>query len=431
MNESIPSRRDFTARYLVESYEPLERAADVIAGEQSCGTFITLPGETADLKERARARVLSIEPLEDRPFPSLPNAFADRKGVRGPYKRGVVEVSFPIHNVGANLPNLYATIAGNLFELGELTGLRVLDLDLPDNYAAQFPAPAFGAAGTRELAKVFGRPLIGTIIKPSIGLSAEETADLVDTLCAADIDFIKDDELMGDPPYAPLAARVKAVMKVVNRHADRMGRKVMVAFNVSDDIDSMRRHHDLVVREGGTCVMVSVNWTGPAAVTALRRHATVPIHGHRNGFGMMNRSPALGIDYRVYQKLWRLAGVDQLHVNGLKSKFWEPDESVIASALACMAPFAGTPPIMPVFSSGQTATHPPETFAAVNSIDLIFLAGGGIIGHPSGVKAGVQSLRDAWQAAVDGVPLGEYAETHPALQEALAAFGSRATARTS
>ena len=425
-NASPSPRRDFTVRYLVESYEPLEKAAEVIAGEQSCGTFITLPGETAELKERARARVLNIETLPDATAPSLPNAFAERRGVSGPYKRGVVEVSFPIHNIGANLPNLYATIAGNLFELGELTGLRVLDLDLPDDYAAQFPGPAFGVAGTRRTANVFGRPLIGTIIKPSIGMSADDTAELVDTLCSADIDFIKDDELMGDPPYAPLEGRVKAVMKVVNRHADRMGRKVMVAFNISDDIDAMRRHHDLVVKEGGTCVMVSVNWTGPAAVTALRRHASVPIHGHRNGFGMMNRAPSLGMTFRVYQKLWRLAGVDQLHVNGLKSKFWEPDESVIASALACMEPWAGTQPIMPVFSSGQTAAQPPATFAALNSTDLIFLAGGGIIGHPSGAKAGVRSLIEAWQAAVEGVPLDTYAKTRPALREALAAFGSRA-----
>lgn len=425
MVEKDSRRRDFTVRYLVESYEPIEKAAEVIAGEQSCGTFITLPGETADLKERARARVVGIEHLDDTPTPSLPNAFADRKGVRGPFKRGIVELSFPIHNVGANLPNLYATIAGNLFELGELTGLRVLDLDLPEDYAAEFPGPAFGASGTRAATRVFDRPLIGTIVKPSIGLSPDETAALVDTLCAADIDFIKDDELIGNPPYAPLEARVKAVMKVVNRHADRMGRKVMVAFNISDDIDAMRRHHDLVVAEGGTCVMASINWTGPAAITALRRHASVPIHGHRNGFGMMNRAPSLGMDYRVYQKLWRLAGIDQLHVNGLQSKFWEPDDSVVASALACMQPFAGTRPIMPVFSSGQTAAQPPATYEALGSTDLIFLAGGGIIGHPSGPKAGVQSLVEAWQAAVEGVPIDRYAASRPALAEALAAFGKR------
>lgn len=418
------ARRDFTARYLVESFEPIEKAAEVIAGEQSCGTFLTLPGETADLKERARARVLSVEPLEPSPTPSLPNAFADRKGVTGPFNRGIVEISFPIHNVGPNLPNLYATIAGNLFELGELTGLRVLDIDLPDDYAAAFSGPGFGVEGTRQMTGVAGRPMIGTIIKPSIGLTPDDTAALVDTLCSADIDFIKDDELMGDPPYAPLEARVKAVMAVVNRHADRMGRKVMVAFNISDDADAMRRHHDLVLAEGGTCVMASVNWTGPAAITALRRHSQLPIHGHRNGFGMMNRSPALGLDYRVYQKLWRLAGVDQLHVNGLKSKFWEPDDSVAAAALSCLELFAGTQPIVPVFSSGQTAAQAPATFAALGTTDLLFLAGGGIIGHPSGPKAGVRSLVEAWEAAAEGVDIRQYAEARPALREALAAFGT-------
>ena len=81
---------------------------------------------------------------------------------------------------------------------------------------------------------------------------------------------------------------------------------------------------------------------------------------------------------------------------------------------------------MPVFSLGQTAAHPPLTFAALKSIELLFLAGGGIIGHPSGVKAGVQSLREAWQAAVEGVPLDEYAKTHPALREAFTAFSPRA-----
>ena len=91
-----------------------------------------------------------------------------------------------------------------------------------------------------------------------------------------------------------------------------------------------------------------------------------------------------------------------------------------------MEPFAGTRPILPVFSSGQSSAQPPQTFAAVGSTDLLFVAGGAIIGHPSGVKAGVESLREAWQAAVEGVPLSAYAETRPALKEALAMFGSRA-----
>jgi ribulose-bisphosphate carboxylase large chain len=342
------------------------------------------------------------------------------------YHRGEVEIAFPIDNVGASLSTLLATVAGNLFELGEVTALRLLDLDLPAGYAEQFPGPQFGVPGTREKAGVHGRPLIGTIIKPSIGLTPAQTAALVDSLCAADIDFIKDDELMADPPYAPFAQRLDAVMPVLRRHADRIGRMPMYAINISGSVDEMLRRHDAVVSAGGTCVMVSVNWVGLAAVEHLRRHAQVPIHGHRNGWGALTRCPNLGIDFTAYQKIWRLAGIDQLHVNGLRSKFWEPDDSVIASAQACLAPFGGSTPIMPVFSSGQWAGQAPEMFARLQTVDLMHLAGGGIIGHPQGTAAGVTSMREGWEAAVAGVGLDEYARRRPALAAAIARFGEAA-----
>ena len=143
-----------------------------------------------------------------------------------------------------------------------------------------------------------GRPLIGTIIKPSIGLTPEQTAELVDALCAAGIDFIKDDELIADPPYAPFEARLAAVMPVLQRHADRLGRMPMYAFNISGSIDEMLRRHDAVLAAGGTCVMVSVNWVGFAGVEHLRRHARLPIHGHRNGWGALTRHPGARLRLR-------------------------------------------------------------------------------------------------------------------------------------
>ncbi|WP_256972155.1 RuBisCO large subunit C-terminal-like domain-containing protein, partial [Paraburkholderia caledonica] len=184
---------------------------EVIAGEQSSGTFLSLPGETEALKQRSRARVLKVESLPPAFEPSLKSAFVERKEQANVFYRGEVEIAFPVDNVGANLPTLLATIAGNLFELGEVTGLRLLDFDLPTHYARQFPGPRFGIPGTRELAGVHGRPLIGTIVKPSIGLTPEQTAAMIDDLCASGIDFIKDDELLADPTYASFDARLAAV----------------------------------------------------------------------------------------------------------------------------------------------------------------------------------------------------------------------------
>ena len=51
-------------------------------------------------------------------------------------------------NVGANLPTLLATVAGNLFELGELTGIRLVGIGLPPSYARRFPRPR--CAGARN-----------------------------------------------------------------------------------------------------------------------------------------------------------------------------------------------------------------------------------------------------------------------------------------
>ncbi|CDY78883.1 similar to ribulose-1,5-bisphosphate carboxylase, Type III [Caballeronia glathei] len=422
MSKNPHSRAEFKARYFVESSVPIAKAAEVIAGEQSSGTFLALPGETDALKERARARVARVESLPPVLEPSLKSAFVERKDPAQLYYRGEIDIAFPVDNVGANLPQLLSTIAGNLFELGEVTGLRMLDIDMPDAYAKRFPGSAFGIEGTRRLSGVQGRPLIGTIVKPSIGLLPDQTAQIVDDLCCADIDFIKDDELLADPAYASFDARLAAVMPVLHRHADRMGRMPMYAINISGTIEEMLRRHDQVLAAGGTCVMVCVNWVGFAGVEHLRRHAQLPIHGHRNGWGAFTRHPQLGFSFAAYQKLWRLAGVDHLHVNGVRSKFWEPDASVIDSARACLLPFAGVQPVMPVFSSGQWASQAPDLFNALRSVDLMHLAGGGIIGHPQGIAAGVASMREGWQAAAEGVDLNTYAQSHSALNAALSHF---------
>ncbi len=160
----------------------------------------------------------------------------------------------------------------------------------------------------------------------------------------------------------------------------------------------------------------------------LRAHSHLVIHGHRNGWGMLGRSPAIGMSFVAFQKLWRVAGIDHTHVNGLRNKFCESDESVIASARACLTPMFSPPAagceVMPVFSSGQSARQAPDTYRALNSVDLIYACGGGILAHPMGVAAGVRSLQQAWEASVEGIPLSDYAETHRELAGALEMFGS-------
>ncbi|MCB0113791.1 MAG: hypothetical protein KDD84_06865, partial [Caldilineaceae bacterium] len=67
--------------------------------------------------------------------------------------------------MGPSLPVLMSTVAGNLFELGQFSGLRLMDMQVPQPFADTYPGPQFGVEGTRRLTGVYDRPLIGTIIK--------------------------------------------------------------------------------------------------------------------------------------------------------------------------------------------------------------------------------------------------------------------------
>jgi ribulose-bisphosphate carboxylase large chain len=207
----------------------------------------------------------------------------------------------------------------------------------------------------------------------------------------------------------------------------------MYAFNSTDEVDAMKRNADLVRDAGGTCLMVSIHSIGLAGMGAIRRHAELPLHGHRNGWGLFSRSPDIGIGFRAWQKFWRLASADHLHVNGIANEFSEPDDLVIDSARAVGEPLFGSdrPSLaaMPVFSSGQTALQIPASYAAAGGGDFIFCSGGGIMGHPAGIAGGVASLRQASDATAARVALVDNAAGHPELAAAIEQFGPRAGAR--
>ena len=415
-------QRTIRATYYLESEIEPERAAAVMAGEQSSGTFVAVPGESPELHERHGAQVMGIEPLGDCQ-PSLPSRTTPEK-----VQAALVTVDFPAENVGTDLATLQTTVAGNLFELGQLYACRLQDIRLPDEFVAAHPGPAFGIPGTRRLMNGVEGVMIGTIVKPNVGLREDEFRHVVRELAHASIDLIKDDELMTDPGYLPLERRVAIATEEIRGAEQVTGHPTMYAFNITGDLAGLQRRHDLVVEAGGRCVMLNVPVMGIPALAWLRSFASVPIHGHRAGLAASMRAKGLGVDYRVWQQLARLAGADHLHASGLGSKFYETDDEVTANVRSLLEPLGATTTPVPTLSSGQNVTTPGPTYAAVGSTDLLMLAGGGVAGHPDGPTAGVQSLRDAWAAAVAGVPLAETARSRAgagdsALLHAVQKFG--------
>ncbi|PBC00724.1 3-oxo-isoapionate-4-phosphate decarboxylase OiaX [Mesorhizobium sp. WSM3860] len=405
--------------YRIETSGSIEMLAAKIASDQSTGTFVALPGETEELKARVAARVLAIRPLPDAAQPSIPEAG------NGPFKRADVDIAFPFDAIGTDLAALMTIAIGGTYSIRGLSGIRVVDMKLPEEFRGAHPGPQFGLVGSRRLTGVEGRPIIGTIVKPALGLRPHETAKMVGELIEAGVDFIKDDEKLMSPAYSPLRERVKAIMPLILDHEQKTGRKVMYAFGISHaDPDQMMRNHDLVLEAGGNCAVININSIGFGGMAYLRKRSGLVLHAHRNGWDILTRHSGLGMDFKVWQQFWRLLGVDQFQINGIGSKYWEPDESFIRSFEAVTTPlFSPDDCALPVAGSGQWGGQAPETYERTGrTVDLLYLCGGGIVSHPDGPGAGVRAVQQAWQAAVEGIPLRDFARSHVELARSIEKF---------
>lgn len=405
--------------YRLETPGDPEAMAAKIAADQSTGTFTELPGETEALKARFAARVECVTPLESVSQSSFPSDEA------GPFRRADVTIAYPLDAIGVDIAALMTVTVGGVYAVRGLTGIRVMDFVLPPEFAS-LPGPQFGIAGSRRLMGVETGPMIASIIKPSLGLPPDETAAVVRTLCEAGVDFIKDDEKMMNPTYAPLEARVDAILPVIEEHYQRTGKRVVYAFGISSaDPDRMMQAHDYVADRGGLAAVVNINSIGHGGMSFLRKRSRLCLHAHRNGWDILTRHPGLGMEFRAYQKIWRLLGVDQFQINGIRAKYWEPDESFVRSFGDVMTPmFSDADRPLPVVCSGQWGGQAVDTYERTGqTLDLMYLGGGGIHGHPMGAAAGVRAIRQAWQAAEAGLSLKQMAKEHPELSSSLAKWG--------
>lgn len=410
-----------TITYLIETAGSPEKLAAKIASDQSTGTFVPVPGETEELKNRVAARVIALRSLPPVKTPSFPS------GEAGPFKRAEADIAFPLEAIGADLAALMTIAIGGVYSIKGFTGIRIIDMKLPEAFSKAWPGPQFGIAGSRKLTGVHDRPIIGTIVKPALGLRPHETAVLVKDVIQADVDFVKDDEKLMSPAYSPLEERVKAIMPMILDREQKTGKKVMYAWGISaTDPDEMMRNHDIVVKHGGNCAVININSVGFGAFAFLRKRSQLVLHAHRNGWDILTRHPGLGMEFKVWQQFWRLLGVDQFQINGIRVKYWEPDESFVASFKALNTPiFPGGVCPLPVAGSGQWGGQAPETYERTGrSVDLMYLCGGGIVSHPGGAGAGVKAVRQAWEAAVQGIALEAFARDHRELAQSIATFAA-------
>lgn len=390
-------------KYRVTTDLPIEKAAEAIAAEQSTGTWTGISTLDDDILRTLGARVTEIE-------------------------GDVITVEFPPEDFSVevgSVPQILSVIAGNLFGLGSLRGVRLEDVSFPGSMMSKFKGPKFGAEGIRKLLNRPEKPLVGTIVKPKIGLSAEKTAEYVYEAGAGGLTNSKDDETLVDQPFCPIEDRTIAVAEALDR-LEGEGHLMLHAINVSTRGDQIVELAEKVQSWGAKQLMVDVITCGFGAVQALAEDPSikVPIHVHRTMHGAMTKDPLHGIAMLPITKLVRMCGGDALHIGTLGVGKMAGAVGEDSNLKACLGDSVPYKTMMPVCSGGVY----PGIVASIierSGFDVQIQAGGGVAGHPDGVRGGAMGMCQAVDAAFMGIPADKYAEDHRELKLALDRWGSK------
>lgn len=401
----------------------IDDAAGGVAAESSTGTWTTI----YNWYDRERVRRLSGRAYE----------FLDLKD--GSW---IVKIAYPVELFEeGNIPGLLASIAGNVFGMRRVEGLRLEDIYLPRGFLKDFKGPSKGVEGVREIFKVKDRPIVGTVPKPKVGYSPEEVEKLATELLMGGLDYIKDDENLTSPKYCSFEARAKAIMKVIDKVEKETGERKAWFANITADVREMEKRLRLVADYGNPYVMVDVVVSGWGVLNYIRDLAEeygLAVHAHRAMHASFTRNPYHGISMFVLAKLYRVIGVDQLHVGTAGAGKLEGGRLDVIRCAKILREQSFTPdpedpfhlpqdmrhikPAMPVSSGGLHPGNLPPVIDALGS-DIVLQVGGGVVGHPDGPRAGAMAVRQALDAIVKGIPLDKYAESHRELARALEKWG--------
>jgi ribulose-bisphosphate carboxylase large chain len=390
-----PKETDVVCTFYVEPKGiSLKEAAGGVAAESSVGTWTELTTEKAYVRKLA-AHVFSIN-------------------------GNTVKVAYPMELFEfGNMPNMLSSIAGNVFGLRTLRNLRLNDVEFPKEVVNSFRGPKYGIEGIRKLLKVYDRPLVGTIIKPKLGLKTTDHARVAYEAWVGGCDIVKDDENLSSQRFNPFEERIMKTLEKRDQAENETGEKKVYMINITAETSEMIRRAELVLKQGGEYVMVDILTCGFAALQSLRdRNLDLVIHAHRAGHAAFTRNPKHGISMRVITKIARMIGVDQLHVGAVVGKMAETKKEVSENVEALKMKMGGLKVVLPVASGGLYPRLVPSLINFFGK-DCVIQAGGGIHGHSDGTVAGARAMRQAVDATLKGVSLNEYAKTHKELEAAL------------
>lgn len=411
-----PEESDIICLFRVEPAKgiSIKEAIGRVASESSNGTW----AELTTLKEHIR------------------NIRARAFSIKGNY----VKVAYPIELFEfGSVPQLMSSVAGNIFGMKALKNLRLEDIEFPKVYIKHFNGPQFGIDGVFD--KIFKmkkrRPLLAHVPKPKVGMYTSEHANVAKEAWLGGVDLLKDDENLTSQSFNRFEDRMKLMFKYRDYAEKETGEKKSYLANITAETNEMIRRAKIVKDLGGEYVMVDILTAGWSALQTVRdacEDLGLAVHAHRAFHAAFTRNPKHGMSMLVVAKIARLIGVDQIHigtvVGKLKGSKREVKDLEIEETLqhidehvdVLTEDWYNIKPVVPVSSGGLHPGLVPYVMKLLGN-SIVVQAGGGIDGHPKGVREGAQAMRQAIEATMQGYSLEDYAKNHVALKNALDYWG--------
>lgn len=408
--EYTPKNTDLVCQFKVKPGKGynFREVCSIVAGESSVGTWTEVKTMNKKIGEKLSPKVYYLNEAKRR-----------------------CRIAYPIElfELG-NLPSIMSSIGGNIYGMKSAEGLRWEDVKIPEKMLKSFKGPKFGIDGIRKYLGVKNRPLVGTIVKPKVGLTSEEHAMVAYNSWIGGCDIVKDDENLTSQSFNNFQKRFLATIKMCKQAEKETGEKKVYFVNCTAESEEMLKRIKFVEDNGGNFIMLDILTLGWSALQTARNHCKLPIHAHRAGHAMLDRNPEHGMSMEVIAQLARMVGVDSLHIGTAFGKMSGDADEVLHIEEEMESEFTketqknlsqkwyGINPVLGVASGGVYPAIVPKIINLMGK-DVVLQAGGGIHGHPFGTEAGARAMRQAVDASLKKISLKEYAKTHVELEESL------------
>lgn len=413
-----PKGNEILCMFYVEPAEgyTLKEAATHLAGESSIDTWSDIVTLSPRIAKELKPHVYYVNP-----------------------KKKIIKIAYhlSLFELGS-IPQLLSSVAGNIYGMKLVKNLRLLDIRFPKAYVDSFLGPLYGLNGVRQVLEIKDRPLLGTIVKPKVGLTSEQHAKVAYDAWLGGLDIVKDDENLTNQDFNDFETRVKLTLKARKEVERKTGAKKGYMANISAaTVDEMVARAKIVKKHGGRYAMIDIVTVGFTGLQSFRKENEklgLIIHAHRAMHAALTRNPYHGMTMLTLAKLARLAGVDQLHIGTVVGKMAGDKTEVLnirdnivkkkveKTNLNFAQNWYNIKPVFPVASGGLNPVQIPELYKIFGK-DVILQFGGGVHAHPEGTLKGAKACRDALDATLAGISLKVAAKKSKELALALKKWG--------